>query len=179
MGLERVLWCPPTDPVRAGVSDFTANDILEFAVAIERNGERFYRLAQDKVTDPEVSRLFRRLASEEVAHERTFQKILEGIEPFDPGDDGFPEDYRAYLRAFVDQVVFSDDKLDEVVNGLSDAVAAVRFAKQREQDAILFYMEMRAMVPERDRPVVDELIAEERRHYTMLAELEKKVAEGA
>jgi len=157
------------------VSDFTANDILEFAVAIERNGERFYRLAQERVEDPEVRRLFRRLASEEVAHERLFAKLLESIGAYDPGDE-FPEEYYAYLRAYVDQVVFSDERLDEVVAGVRDALEAVRFAKQREQDTILFYMEMRNLVPETDRPLVDELVAEERRHFTMLAELEKNLA---
>jgi len=41
--------------------------------------------------------------------------------------------------------------LVRAIRTLPDSLAAVRFAKQREQDTILFYMEMRAMIPERDR----------------------------
>jgi len=153
---------------------FTANDILEFAVTLERNGERFYRLAQERVDDDEVKRLFRRLAADEVVHERTFAKLLGSMEPFDPGDEG-AEEYFAYLRAYVDQVVFSDAMLDEAIDQVKDALGAVRFAKQREQDAILFYTEMRNLVPEADRAPIDDLIAEERRHFTILAEQEARL----
>jgi len=154
---------------------FTANDILEFAVTLERNGERFYRLAQERIEDDEVKRVFRRLAADEVGHQRVFEGLLRSMNPYDPGDD-YAEEYFAYLRAYVDQVVFSDEKLDEAIGQVTDAIGAVRFAKQREQEAVLFYTEMRNLVPEPDRGPIDELIAEERRHFTMLAELEKQLA---
>lgn len=156
------------------MSKFTANDVIEFAIAIERNGERFYRLAQERVQDDQVQKMFRRLASDEVAHGRLFEKLRASIDAYDPGDE-FPEEYFAYLHAFVEQIVFSDAKLDEAVAAAKDSLSAVRFAKQREQDAIQFYGEMRNLVPEADRALLDDLIAEERSHFTQLAELEKEM----
>ena len=151
---------------------FNANEILELAIAIERAGEQFYRTAEQTLTDPRVRETFRFLALEEVEHERDFRAMLERIGRFDPGPEAASEDYHAYLRAYVDNVVFSQRSAPTSCAraGLNEE-AALRFAMQREQDSILFYLELRDLVPADERGVIEHIITEERAHYRKLAEL--------
>jgi rubrerythrin len=43
-------------------------------------------------------------------------------------------------------------------------------------DAQIFYSEMRDLVPERDRPVADKVINEEKSHVRLLSGIKKKFA---
>lgn len=149
---------------------FNANEILELAVAIERTGERFYRTAEEKLTNPRVRETFRFLALEEVEHERDFKAMLERLGRFDPGEAA-SEDYYAYLRAYVDNVVFTQEGAAEAAATGIDEKSALRFAMQREQDSILFYLELRDLVPHDERPVIEHILDQERAHYRKLAGL--------
>lgn len=155
---------------------FHYSEIFHFARAIEDAGERFYRLAAERVGDPEVRRLFLRLAAEEVGHGRLFAELQRrfGEQALD-GD--FPEEHLAYLRAYVDTLIFDEAAIDQSVSSLGSALEAVRFAKGREKDAIHFYLEMRALLPEEDATKIDDLIEEERRHFRELAEHERQLVE--
>lgn len=166
----RVRYAEPTAMTR-----FNANEVLELALAIERTGEAFYRRAEQSVSDQKVRDTFRTLALEEVDHERVFRRMLERIGRFDPGD-GASEDYYAYLRAYVDNVVFSQERASELLDTARDTEAALRFAMQREQDAILFYLELKNLVPVEEHDVIDRILTEERGHFTKLAGL---LGEGA
>jgi len=149
---------------------FDAGEILEFAVAIERTGEEFYRRAEARFDDPKVKETFRFLALEEVGHERTFAGMLDRVGRLDVSD-AYNDDYFAYLRAYVDNVVFSQKKAMELLSEVKDADTAIRFAMQREQESILFYMEMRQLVPESEQETLTRIIDEERSHYRKLAAL--------
>jgi len=147
------------------------SEILEVATTLERNGEKFYREAERKFDDPEIRETFRFLAQEEVKHERLFAKLLAQLTSYEPPEQ-FTEEYFGYLRAYVTDVVFTESRFDELVAGITDPIAAVRFAKQREQDTILFYLELRELIPTTERKVIDEIIQEERLHYFKLSRLE-------
>lgn len=152
------------------MTHFNANEVLELALAIERTGEEFYRQAEQQVSDPKVKQTFRSLALEEVDHERVFKRMLERIGRFDPGESA-SEDYYAYLRAYVDNVVFSQARAAELLASTCDSETALRFAMQREQDAILFYLELKNLVPPEEHEVLDRIVTEERGHFRKLAEL--------
>ena len=158
------------------MTSFEPSEILQFAVAIERNGEQFYRHAIDISKDEETRKIFHFLATEEVVHERTFQKMLDKIQTFQ-SIDTFPEEYFAYLRAFVDNVIFDDQRLQEIKKKVSTPLEAVHFAKRRELDTVLYYLELRNLVPIEERDVVDRVIQEERSHYLKLVNLEKTLTE--
>lgn len=149
---------------------FNANEVLELALAIERAGEAFYRQAEQQVTDPKLRETFRALALDEVDHERVFRLMLERIGRFDPGESASDE-YYAYLRAYVENAVFSQERASELSAATQDADSTLRFAMQREQDAILFYLELKSLVPPEEHEVIDRILAEERRHFRKLADL--------
>lgn len=149
---------------------YNPTELLQFAVSIEQNGERFYRKAKEMTENEEVRKLFHWLALEEVKHDRVFSKVLERTETFESMEQ-FPEQYFEYLRAFVDNVVFTPERMDEIASAIRDSRTAIEFAMQREKDTILFYFELREHVVEADRYMVEQIIREERIHYSKLSRL--------
>ena len=157
---------------------FNPSEILEFALNIERNGEAFYRFAMEvSGENKKLRKIFHFLAVEEAKHERAFASMLSSISAAsDAWDMG--EEYFDYLRAFVDNVVFTDEKLAEIQEGIDTPLKAVQFGMQREQETILFYMELiQRLATEEDRATVQDIVAEERKHYLMLARLAEKMQE--
>ncbi len=71
----------------------------------------------------------------------------------------------------MENVVFSQEKASELLGATRDAEAALRFAMQREQDAILFYLELKNLVPPEEHEVLERILSEERGHFRKLAEL--------
>ena len=156
---------------------FNVSEVLELARQIEKNGERFYREAEQRFEQPEVKRIFGYLAREEVKHDRTFTDMLAKVGAFEP-DVRHAEEYYAYLRAYVDDAIFSEGRAAELGDAADTPQKAVRFAKQREKDSIQFYTEMKNLVPAAEQAVVDEIIEEERRHYVELDALGKSLGDG-
>ncbi len=152
---------------------FNLEEVLQFAIFIERNGERFYREAAAKLSDPQSRHLFLRLAHEEVGHEQLFSRLLADAGKLEV-DVRHSEDYLAYLRAYVDNVAFRHKQAEAQLAGVIDEATAIQFAMQREQDSILFYMELRELLPEHERSAIDAIIAEERTHFQALAELQQE-----
>lgn len=86
----------------------TIHDVVNFAVRIEENGERFYREAAETVTDQSVKELFNRLAREEMGHKKTFEKVLSSLGTFRQPET-YEGEYLIYLTAFIDgKAVFKD-----------------------------------------------------------------------
>ena len=55
---------------------FDASEILQFAVRIEENGEKFYRYATRVTNDDSAKRMFDYFANEETRHRKTFEDLL-------------------------------------------------------------------------------------------------------
>lgn len=149
---------------------FNLEEVLRFAVTIEKNGERFYRDAATRVSDLRARAVFLHLAHEEVAHEQLFSRLL-GQNLTVELDERHGDDYLAYLQAFVDHVAFRHSRARAELGEVTDEAQAISFAMQREQDSISFYTELRSLVPEDERAAIDAIIEEERSHFRALAEL--------
>jgi rubrerythrin len=66
---------------------FSANEILDLAIKLEKNGELVYRGAIEKVSNPELIRLLEWMADEEVKHANWFAELKleldqKGVNPF-------------------------------------------------------------------------------------------------
>ena len=59
---------------------------------------------------------------------------------------------------------------------LSSDIEAMELAIGAEKDSILFYYEMKEIMPQRARPTVNKIITEEKSHLRELSELKKKLA---
>jgi len=149
--------------------DFNADDILEMAEQIERNGARFYREASLGVSDPQSKQFLTQLADMEDEHEQTYADLRRELKEsekaptvFDPNDEAV-----LYLRAMADAQVF----LEEEVVDFSSMKSILRKAIQAEKDSIAFYLGLKGIVPEAlGRQRVDEIIQEEMGHIKLLSQ---------
>ncbi|GAF82729.1 unnamed protein product, partial [marine sediment metagenome] len=70
-----------------------------------------------------------------------------------------------------------DDKVArEMAEKAASSAEAIQIALGAEKDSILYYSEMRNLVRERDREMVDRIIEEEKSHLRQLSDLKKKLA---
>jgi rubrerythrin len=155
------------------MNPFKARDVLAFAIRIEEDGELFYRKAVFIAEDKKVQDLFGHLAGEEVKHKVLFQEMLSRIDDVKP-PESFPGEYFAYLHDYIDgKVIFTKDLKDKGIPSVTDSLSAIRFAMGRELDSIVYYQEIKQLVPQKDWGFIDRVIEEERKHFAKLAEIKK------
>lgn len=153
---------------------FAASDIVEFAIRIEENGADFYRYAMQIAKDESTKNLFERLANVELHHKKTFEKILAAMDKAAPPDD-YDGEYTAYMHSYVDNaIIFKKEALDQELTKVKDSASALDFALRREMDSILYYHEIKGLVPAHDHVTIDKIIEEERRHVAMLSAMKQK-----
>ena len=153
---------------------FNASEIYQFAIRIEENGEKFYRKMAKKLDEPKVKELFTLLADDEVVHKKTFKEMLSQIENYEP-PESYPGEYFEYLRAYVDNVLFSINKFDEDVEKIHNALEAIQFAIDKELDSVLYYQEIRNVVNTHQKKLIENIIEEERQHVVKLSEIKRKI----
>ncbi len=147
---------------------FSSSEIIDIAKQVERAGEAFYAEALEHVKLPKVRELFTYLHREEKRHAQLFEKILAELDG-DTGPWRQDEEYVAYLRGLVRNQVFpSPEAARESVAQLQDEKAALMQALSFEKDSILFFHELRPVLAEENRGVIDALIEEERKHVQAL-----------
>ena len=152
--------------------EFNADEILEMAEHIERNGARFYRKAAALVKDATISKLLQDLAVWEVEHERAFATMRAALvhqereaKVFDP-----EHETSMYLRAMADGHVF-DAKVDpaDTLTGKESAEDILRMAIGQEKDSILFYTGLKEMISQTaGRERIEAIIKEEMGHIGFL-----------
>lgn len=155
---------------------FAASDIVEVAIRIEENGINFYKYAEKISRKKEAKKLFAKLAEAEVHHKIFFEKIFAGMEKSSKPEN-FKGEYSAYLRSYVDNnIVFTKDAAEKQFAKVKNTAAALEFAIQRELDSILYYHEIKRLVPTAQHKILDQIIEEERKHFYALTEVKKSMA---
>jgi len=148
--------------------DFNANEILQMAEQIERNGADFYRKSRETIQDSAGRDLLLNLAEMEDQHEKTFAALrskLTAEEKVQTVFDPEGETVR-YLKALADSKVFFEKTIDtDSMEGiLKEAITA-------EKDSILFYLGIKDLVPESlGQNRIDEIIKEEMAHIHLLTQ---------
>ncbi|MCM8801284.1 MAG: ferritin family protein [Candidatus Omnitrophica bacterium] len=154
---------------------FEPSEILEFAIRIEENGERFYRQISKRFKPKEVKETFNYLADEEVKHKKIFENMLSKIEDYQP-PQSYPEEYFLYLRAYADEHIFTKEKQAQVMaKKIKNIKEAIDFALQIELDSILYYLEAKNLVSTDQVSILNKVIDEEHRHYLKLSEMKKNL----
>ena len=155
---------------------FEASDIVEVAIRIEENGINFYKFAEQIAKQEEAKKLFAQLAQAEVAHKKTFEKIFANMEKNNP-PESYEGEFGAYLRSYVDNnIIFTKEIMDKQLAKVKDTSAALDFAIQRELDSILYYHEIKELVPAGQHEAIEKIIEEERKHFLSLTAMKKSVA---
>ena len=155
------------------MSLLNANDVFQFSVTIEENGERFYRKIVEHFDDPKIMDLFTYLADEEVKHAALFQKMLNKLGTNELAEI-YPDEYLEYLGAYVEHQIFTNDKLEKDIQHITKPVTALEFGIWRELDTILYYQEIKKYLPVEQRDLVEKIINEERQHFLTLIDMKKQ-----
>ena len=155
---------------------FSVSELINIAIGIERRGITFYDIMA-KSTDNEIARhVFQGLTDMERGHIQIFQDMLGESDKYPPSETS-SEEYAGYLQALIDSAVFTDDMItSEMATQADSDIKAVELGISAEKDSILFYYEMRDIMPRRALPTIDRIIAEEKSHLQQLSEIKKKLA---
>ncbi len=151
---------------------YSIDEVLEMAVQSERLGYRFYTKMADKFRkNAELAKLFATLASKEREHERTFSDLKDSAAKAGPEPVEWDE-VSNYMRAFVESEFFlGKGKSLPSLTRIRSSKDAVHFAMGFEKETLLYFMELRALVEEKE--VVDAVINEEKSHIVWLERFRK------
>ena len=131
---------------------FNADEIFTIAEQIERNGQKFYNSATQKVSEAGAKKVLANLAKMEVEHLETFQKLHAKLNEaakeeltWDPDGDA-----AAYLQAAADSHIFKSTT--DPMSLLGDNAGTreiLELALQFEKDSVIYFLGVSDMVPER------------------------------
>jgi rubrerythrin len=152
---------------------FIADEILEIAEFMERNGARFYRAAAQDASGA-AKEFMLELAEMEDDHEKFFHEMREALTPeqklpvtADPEDLG-----SKYLKSLIDGKVFDyrGDPLDKLKQCESLEEVLI-LAICLEKETIGYYLAVKDSVPgQEDRERIDRIIEEEKKHVVTLTD---------
>ncbi len=153
---------------------FTGCEIIDMAIRIEENGLKFYIDAGKASKTKRLKEIFNYLAEEESRHMKAFMDLRKLIpdEELSKSIDPYSADDSLYLDALADSEAFTD-KRETPTRKARGEKSALNLAIAMEKDTILFYNEMLRMVREKDRPILEKLINEEKAHLRKLSEHSK------
>lgn len=151
---------------------FSAREIYHLAIQIEKNGEKFYREALERISNPVLRELIVWIADQELEHEEWFSKRMAALEG-KVDDLNMEEIGNAVLQNILGDQSFSlkDADLSEM-DHLEDLL---RLAIEFENDSILFYEMIGSFVDDEETSKkLQEIIKEERHHIELLQGFEDK-----
>jgi rubrerythrin len=152
---------------------FAGSEIVEIGIQIEKNGRDFYNTLAEKTKNVSAGEMFKYLAGEEEKHIAAFQKILDDTVKYEP-PESYPGEYIAYMKALAGEHIFTQpDKGKAIAGTVKSDKQGVEMGIDFEKDSIIFYEGMKKSVPEFDRKIIDQLIAQEQEHLRKLSDLKK------
>ena len=155
---------------------FSGSELINLAIGIERRGTAFYDIMARSTKNATARDTFQYLANMEREHIQIFQGMMSEADKYQ-APDTYAEDYAGYLQALIDSAVFTDELItSEMTTEVDNDTKALELGIGAEKDSILFYYEMKDIVPQRVLPTVNKIIAEEKSHLRQLSELKKKLA---
>ena len=152
--------------------EFNADEVLQMAERIERNGARFYRRAAEACgTDARTRDKLLELAEMEDGHERTFAQMRGTLRAEESRSAVFDPQGEAarYLAAMADANVFGAeaDPVDLVCD--KSIGELLKIAIGLEKESIVFYLGLRDLVSVKlGADKVERILKEEMSHVALL-----------
>ena len=144
---------------------YSAKELIDIAVGIERRGIIYYDVIARSTDDDQARAVFEGLARMERVHLATFQHMLDNL----GGARVNEGEEEGYIATLLEDAVFTDDSVTADVAAQADTdIKALDLAIGAEKDAILYYYELRDLLPEDLAGLVGRIISEEKRHLAQL-----------
>lgn len=146
--------------------DATIYEILQFAISMEEEGEKFYRKYADQFSG-EPQKVFIKLANDEVEHARYFQSLYNELEESNRNDYLFTEEVVTFFNGFAKDVNYQ--RGDFVI---TQVTAAIKEGIKTEKNTIAFYEGLvKLSKDEITTNMLERMIAEEKAHAEVLEAL--------
>lgn len=145
---------------------FTITELLDIAIRIEKNGEKAYRAASQKVENENVGSLLVWLSEQEAIHTAFFSSLKDAA-PVSP--DPIPEEN--LNGPLIDQLMEGKSFSLSEINFLTitQLYELIQIAIEFERDTILFYELLKSFIQDNDaKDKLDTIIQEERQHIQKL-----------
>jgi len=159
---------------------YSVKELIDIAIGIERRGIAFYDVMVKSVQNAGARDAFQSLADKERGHIQVFQDMLHEADQYQYSQVGTKVGTKEdldYLLGLVNSFVFTDDMItSEMVAKVETDIEALELGIGAEKDSILFYYEMKEIMPQRPQPLVSKIIAEEKSHLNQLSELKNELA---
>ncbi|MBN2029187.1 ferritin family protein [bacterium] len=150
---------------------YAGSEILQMAVEIEKHGKAFYDSVVRVMKNPQAREIFQFLSDEEERHEVIFRKMLQEVHQ--KNESGYDDEtVTFYFRSLIEKKVFpTSEEAESMEKDLGDPLVAIHIALSLEKESILFYHELLPVTNEKDHPVIDKIIDEERDHIQRILKL--------
>lgn len=144
-------------------------NVYEYAMKVEKDGERYYRELASKTNDAGVKSILTMLADEEVKHYIVFDKMSKNqIIPTQPSVDIFKHTKNIFEKM---------QKENKAPSFSQDQIEFYKSALRSEESSYKFYTEKALMLEEGEQKQAFLRIAEEERaHYVLLENLVEYVS---
>lgn len=159
----------------AGLS---VSDIINIAIDIERRGISFYDVMAKSADSESSKTVFDHLVVMEREHLEMFKSMLEEVDNYEISD--VPDNQRSgYIKSLVESAVFTDDLITSDMASQADTdIKAIELGINAEKDSLLFYYEIKDIVPQRMTQLINMIIAEEKTHLLQLSAVKSELFEG-
>ncbi|PKL50119.1 MAG: hypothetical protein CVV42_03780 [Candidatus Riflebacteria bacterium HGW-Riflebacteria-2] len=160
-----------------------ADELMEMAIQIEKNGKEYFAAMAERSDNPKVKQIFSFLVREEQTHLENFVKVRDRLaekhdENFQMADEYNTPEMDAYVQAMTDGRVFPNLRShEELVAEIKDDEQAIYHAIGFEKDTVLFFGDILGILgpDDENRALIEELIRQEKIHiaklYTLLSSL--------
>jgi rubrerythrin len=148
---------------------YSAQEIVNIAVRIEENGNEFYTLAAEIISESnDLKGLFTDLAEKEVMHIAVFQKLAEKFDA-DSFDFEQPDDSE-YVGHMANSHIFGlPDAGKKLASAIRTPREALEIAYKFENDSVSFYSELLKYTRSDSKAIVQQIIDEEKDHAEEIA----------
>lgn len=157
---------------------FTREEIINLAIAVERRGIAFYDTMARSTESAALRSALQFLVNMERQHVQIFLSMHAEAERF-LALKNYTAEHDAYLEALAASAVFTDDMVaGEMATKIGSDIEALELAIGYEKDTILFYYELRDIMPQTSHSLLSQVISEEKSHLRQLSQLKKELQPG-
>jgi rubrerythrin len=144
---------------------FSVAELIDVAIREEQTGATYYRALAESTDSEDLAEFALEVAAMEDEHEQKFRDLIERVGDYEPMGEQYGGEHEAYMSYLIQGRIFpAGQEGEELARRQSSDREAVETALELERNTLLFYHEMIRFVPEEDRPLLEEIIAEERQH---------------
>ncbi|MCK9557078.1 MAG: ferritin family protein [Candidatus Cloacimonetes bacterium] len=158
---------------------YSVNEVIEFAVQIEKNGYAFYNEASKrKDLEAKAREFIEKLRDEELNHEKTFLALRSDADMKDLELTADWELISEYLKTIVESRIFnSEDSAIKKATSAKDLLEIVNNAISFEKDTLLYFHAINdGLYNTKARKILHKIINEEVSHVLRLNDYKKTLS---